>query len=79
MMVEPPHRGSLGTRKAYEVGLPLLLCERKKVLISPVVRACFFVTKNFAFVFPSENGEMEPQDVLSQVNIRGLPQEDFFP
>jgi len=69
-MAETPHRWGLGTRKAYGVGLPQLLCERKKVLISPVVCACLFVTKNFALVFPSENGEMEPQDVLSKPNIR---------
>lgn len=46
---------------------------RKKILFSASVFLWLFVMENFVLVLPSENGEVEPQEMLSRANILGLP------
>lgn len=57
---------------------PFCCVREKKTLISAIMSVCLFVTENFTFVFPSENGEVEPLEVLCKGSILRLPNQALF-
>lgn len=57
---------------------PCCCVREKKILISAIMSVCLFVTENFTLMFPSENREVEPQEVLCKASILRLPNQALF-